>query len=406
MRRLGLGLPRELWLVQIGTFVNALGWGAVLPFEVIYLHDARGFSLGAAGLVVGTLTGVAVVAAPLAGPLIDRFGARAVVAGAGVALVAGYAGLAVAHTRPVAFAAAAVGGAGNGALLPAQASLITALAAPELRHRATAVSRVCVNAGFGLGGALGGVVAAYGLPGFVSLLLLNAATYLAYVGVLVAVVREAPRPEPVRGGYRRVLRDRAFVQLAVTNVAVIAVGWGVLPWVVPPYAKGELGIDAQLIGLLLLANAATVVVAQVPITKAVEGRRRVVSMATGAVLLAGACLLFLSARSLGAGAYAALVIASVVVGIGECFHTSALVPLVADLAPAGLRGRYMATIGLSWWVGLALAPTLGTQLLSISAALAFGSAAATGCAAAVSLLTLEARLPAASRLTPRPVLLD
>src|SRR5262249_53269422 len=154
-------------------------------------------------------------------------------------------------------------GAGNGALLPAQASLITTLAPPELRPRATAVSRVCVNAGFGLGGAFGGVVAAHGLPGFVSLLLLNAATYLAYVGVLVVVVREAPRPEPVGGGYRRVVRDRAFVQLAVTNIAVIAVGWGVLPWVVPPYAKNELEVDAQLIGLLLLANAATVVVAQV-----------------------------------------------------------------------------------------------------------------------------------------------
>ena len=51
------GLSRELWLVQAGIFLNMLGYGAVLPFEVIYLHDGRGFSLGVAGLVVGTLTG-------------------------------------------------------------------------------------------------------------------------------------------------------------------------------------------------------------------------------------------------------------------------------------------------------------------------------------------------------------
>src|SRR5262245_13376355 len=119
-RRLGLGLSRELWLVQIGILLNALGWGAVLPFEVIYLHDGRGFSLGMAGLVVGALTGVAVLAAPCAGPLIDRFGARVVAAGAGIALAAGYGGLAVAHTEPFAFAAAAIAGAGNGALQPAQ----------------------------------------------------------------------------------------------------------------------------------------------------------------------------------------------------------------------------------------------------------------------------------------------
>jgi hypothetical protein len=42
-------------------------------------------------------------------------------------------------------------------------------------------------------------------------------------------------------------------------------------------------------------------------------------------------------------------------------------PLVADLAPEHLRGRYMATMGLSWWIGLALAPTPGTQLLAASA---------------------------------------
>src|SRR4051794_41565503 len=91
-------LGTELWVVQIGIFLNYLGWGAVLPFEVIYLHEGRGFGLGVAGLVVGTVTGLAVVAAPLAGPLIDRVGARAPAARAGLALAAGYARPGFAHT--------------------------------------------------------------------------------------------------------------------------------------------------------------------------------------------------------------------------------------------------------------------------------------------------------------------
>ena len=79
---MGYGLPRELWIVQVGIFLNYLGWGSVLPFELIYLHEGRGFSLGAAGAVIGILTGLAVVAAPVAGPVIDRVGARATAAGA------------------------------------------------------------------------------------------------------------------------------------------------------------------------------------------------------------------------------------------------------------------------------------------------------------------------------------
>jgi MFS family permease len=398
--RLGMGLSRELWLVEAGIFLNMFGYGAVLPFEIIYLHDARGFSLSVAGLVVGAITGVAFVAAPLAGPLIDRCGARVTAVGAGVALALGYAGLALAHSPGPAFAAAALAGAGNGALNPSQSTLVTTLAPPHLRHRSTAVSRVAGNAGIGIGGTLGGLVAAYGLAGFVALFLLNAVTYLVYVGVLVAVVREAARPEPVKGGYRLVVRDRAFVQLALTEVAMIGVGWGVFSWLVPPYARNDLGISARLIGLLLLANAATVVVAQVPVARLAEGRRRTRMMALAASIFAAACVLVVATRRGQGAAYPALAVAVIAVGVGECFYTTALTPLIADLAPPGLRGRYMASSGLCWWIGLAIAPTLGAQLLSRSPAAMFLASAAVTAAAVVSSLTLERRLPAATRLTP------
>jgi MFS family permease len=286
--------------------------------------------------------------------VIDRFGARATAAGAGLALAAGYGGLALATTPGLAFAAAAVAGAGNGALLPSQSTLVTSLTAPELRHRATAVSRVAGNLGAGIGAALGGLVAASGLPGFIALFLANAVTYLLYVGILVALVRADVRTAPVAGGYRVVVR------LALINVAVIAVGWGVFTWIVPVYARGELAIGPGPIGLLLFANALAVVFAQIPVSRLAEGRRRTAAIAAGAFIFAGSSLLVL------VPVYPALLVAVVAVGIGECCHTTALTPLVADLAPPALRGRYMAAMGLSWWLGLALAPTLGTVLLSVS----------------------------------------
>jgi MFS family permease len=103
----------------------------------------------------GTITGAAVVTAPLVGPLIDRLGARVITAAAGAALAAGYAGLAFAHLSGHAFAAAAFAGAGNGVLNPGQSTLMITLAPSDLRHRATAVSRVAGNAGIGIGGARG-----------------------------------------------------------------------------------------------------------------------------------------------------------------------------------------------------------------------------------------------------------
>ncbi len=401
-RRAGLGLSRELWLVEIGILLNMLGYGAVLPFEVIYLHNGRGFSLGTAGLVVGLLTGAAVLSAPVAGPLIDRFGARTTAAGAGAALAAGYAGLAFVHTPAQAFAAAALAGAGNGALNPSQSTLLTSLAVAELRHRASAVSRVAGNAGIGIGGAVGGLVASYGLPGFMLLFLLNAATYLIYIAVLVVVVREVRRPRPAAAGYRLVIRDRAFLHLLGIYLAITAIGWGFFSWVIPPYARNHLGISGRLIGLQLLANAATVMVAQVPISRLAEGRRRVVMIAAAAALFCGACLLVLTAQPGAASAYPKLVIAQVAVGLGECCFTTTLSPLIADLAPEGLRGRYMAAAGLCFWIGLAIAPTVGLQLLAAAPAATFIAAAAIAAAAGVSAVTLQRRLPVAARLTPKP----
>ena len=232
--RLSFGLSRQLWVVEAGVFLSMLGYGAVFPFEIIYLHEARGFSLGVAGLVVGLVSGVAIFVAPVAGAVIDRVGARTTAVGAGVALAGGYGSLAFATTPAIAFAAAALAGVGNGGLYPSQSALMAALAPRELRQRASAVSRVAVNIGIGLGAAIGGVVAGSGLDGFVLLFLANAATYLVYLAILVAAVREEVRPEPVAGGYRLVLRDRALLRFALVNVAMIAVGWGVLSWIVPP----------------------------------------------------------------------------------------------------------------------------------------------------------------------------
>jgi hypothetical protein len=62
----------------------------------------------------------------------------------------------------------------------------------------------------------------------------------------------------------------------------------------------------------------------------------------------------------------------------------------------------MAAIGLSLWLGLAIAPTLGGQLLSFSPAAALLPAAGLAILAAVSALSLEKRLPPEIRSTPLP----
>ena len=52
----------------------------VIPFMFIYLHNVRGIELGVAGLIVATHAVVSIVAGPVFGSQIDRFGGKRMLA--------------------------------------------------------------------------------------------------------------------------------------------------------------------------------------------------------------------------------------------------------------------------------------------------------------------------------------
>jgi len=82
LRSLDPRLPRPGWILSFGGLANAVGNGLAFPFVVIYLHNVLGFSLGTSGLVLATTGAASLLAGPVVGVVIDRFGGRATLAGA------------------------------------------------------------------------------------------------------------------------------------------------------------------------------------------------------------------------------------------------------------------------------------------------------------------------------------
>ena len=66
------------------------------------------------------------------------------------------------------------------------------------------------------------------------------------------------------------------------------------------------------------------------------------------------------------GATALLAGVATVFAIGECVHAVVLGPLVADLAPPHLLGRYISVFGLMATGGLAIGPAIGGAVLAAS----------------------------------------
>jgi MFS family permease len=400
-------LPRPAWILQAGVFASTVGNGAVTPFLLIYLHAVRGFSLETAGLAAGSTFVVAIAGGLWAGMIVDRFGARGVGAAALLLLAAGYGALPLVREPWHAFALLGVSGIGLGAYWPAYSSLLAAATRPDQRPSAYAVQRVLGNLGVGLGALAGGFVAATSDPRtFTILFVADAASYVVFAASLALV--PIRRPEPAagaargKGSYRQAVTDRGFVGLVVVNGLLLTAGIAQLNSTLPLFAVTDAGVSERAIGLIFFVNAATIVVAQLPINRAVEARRRMVMLAIVGVIWGSSWLVVLAAgESLSAGAVAlALVLVGAVFALGECIHGVVVGPLVADLAPEESRGRYMALWLTTAQLGFGLGPPLGALLLAWSPVLVWAAMAAVCLVMAATARLLESQLPLEARASP------
>jgi MFS family permease len=406
LRSLDPQLPREVWLLQLGGVANSFGNGVVLPFLVIYLHDVRHFGLGTAGLVVATSAAAQLAAGIGAGPLVDRLGPRPVLGGGLVMQAIGFALYPLVHAPWQAFLLIAVEGAGSAGFWPSQSTLISRLTPQARRHAAFAQQRVTMNLGIGLGGVAGGLIArAHDVHSFAILFLVDAATFLAYVAVLFLVhdpgVAEEDRSD-VPASYVAVLRDRLFVGLWTLNFLFVTAGYSLFN-LVPPFAHDHGGISLREVGIAFAVNTGLIVVLQLPISRAIEGHRRMRALALMPLLwIAGWLVVDGGVYWLHAtDAFVAVAVGVGIFGVGECFHGPAHQALVADIAPSQLRGRYFAVHSLSWGLAGTVGPAAGGFLLAQAPFTLWPAAAAVCAVAGAGALALERLVPPGFRRIPR-----
>jgi MFS family permease len=399
-------LPRPIWILNLGTAVNAVGSGLVTPFLLIYLHDVRGFSLELAGLVPTVHFATALVAGIAAGSAFDRIGGRTTAAFALVLVAIGFGLFPLVRELWEALALAALAGIGRGAYWPAYSGLLAALTPPEQRPAAYAVQRVGGNLGIALGSLLAGLIVVVSDPStFTVIFVLSALTSVLFaLSLLFVPPAHVEQAERKAGSYRDVWRDRTFVALIAINFAFVTVGIALLNSVLPVFAKDDVGVSEEVIGLLFVVNTIVIVLAQFPITRALRGRRRMQALGGMASIWAFSWLIVFAAAGTTRTWLAAclLFVGVAVFAIGECIHGVVQGPLVSDLAPAAVRGRYMAAWLTTAQLGFAVGPALGAVVLDLSPALLWFGAAAVCVLMGIASLALDEQLPSDVRRSPQP----
>ena len=371
MKKLLPDLPRQAWIVLLGDLLSAVGSGLTLPFLIVYLHRVRGIDLELAGVAVATIGIAALVGNPTAGVLVDRIGARKTLLIGLLVAATGTAAIAFVDTAWEAIAATATHGLGMSLIWPALDSLLAVVVRPEQRSSVFSVRHATMNIGFGIGALVAAAVVSFeSTSSFQLLYLLDAASFLLFAPLLLFALRGVgDRPEPDQEGgparYRIVLRDRIFLRIVVLTALICGAGYAQMATAFPAFATDEGGISAAALGLVFAVNTVAVSVLQLPALRLAQGHRRTALLTLVFILFAAAWAVTLAAGELDGGmqVVAVFALAELIFAVGETLVSPTLTPMVNDLAPDQLRGRYNAVSTLAWTSGFIVGPLVaGTAL--------------------------------------------
>ena len=376
-------LPRPVWLLFLGSFINRFG-SFVITFLVLYLVHL-GYSPAEAGFAVSAYGVGALASAPVGGLLADRLGRRNAIAVSMFSAAAAAMALSIVRSLPAVIVLTAVFGFMSELYRPASAALLSDMVPEGERVPAFAGYRLAINLGFAAGPAVAGFLAG---RSFFFLFLGEALTSAAYGFIALAALPHgvrSRRQEERRGeSVRTIARDVPFVIFLVSSVLIAFV-------YMQSSSSFALHVRANVLstavyGGLIALNGAMIVLIELPIVAFIR------RLAARPVIAAGNLLV---AVGFGLTALAhdvpALAATVAVWTFGEIVGASVSSAYVADLAPKHLRGRYQSAFGLTFSVALILAPAVGAALFERSATLLWTVCGVLGAIAAVLVMAIPER---------------
>jgi MFS family permease len=380
------GLDRRIYVLAAARAVNTMGFSIVMPFMAMYLVEKRG-QTGATYGFIYFLSGVcAAIGNAFAGEVSDRFGRRPVMVAALFVRAANMVllGFAVLHTVSVAVLGALI--VANGILRalfdPVASAAVTELCPIEHRTAAFGLQRIGINLGWALGPALGGTLAATVSYGS---LFFAAALGTVIAGVAVSRIAEPPcirvpgsidvlSMTALRSAFAKNRAFFTYLALVFTGSILTVQLFSTLS----VYAKTELLLSEQRIGLVYTVNGVLVVLLQIPAVSFIDRGGQ------GRALILGPLLYTVAYVAMGfASDFTGVALSVAVLTAGEVVFAPALSDMAAHLGDPRRLGRAFGLFGLMQQLGLSMGPLVGGTLYDYlrHEHLAMWGAIATGMAA-------------------------
>ncbi len=362
LRSVRAAYPSQFWLLFWGLMISTIGSSMIWPFLMIYVSKKLLLPDAAAASLMTINATFGLIFAFVAGPLTDRLGRKWVMvvslAMNGVIYLLMSRATSLVHFQLL----MALTGVFNPLYRIGADAMMADLIPPEKRAEAYSLLRTSNNVGVALGPAVGGFItsASYTIAFFIA-----AAGMITYSLLVSTLGREtlpkgsqaaSASPLELLKGYKKIVGDRRFVAFVVSYT--LTQMCAALVWILlGMYANKHYQIQEDLYGFIPMTNALMVVLFQVFVTRFTRRYPALRMLALGALFYA----IGTGSVALGQGFWA-FWLSMVIMTAGELICTPTATTLVANLAPADMRGRYMSIYGLTWNVAMGIGPLYGGLL--------------------------------------------
>lgn len=353
--------PSQFWVLVLCTFIDRLGGSLLFPFFSLYITRRFGAGMTQVGILFALVSVTSLISSFIGGGLTDRFGRKKLVIFSLLVSAFTMVILGLVNTFTLFILVVMMVGLLADVGFPAQQAMVADLLPEEKRAQGYGILRVVLNLAVVLGPVIGGLLAArsYLLLFIFDGIFSSITALIVFVGIKETYTAPAPAEGERAGsmldtfkGYAHVMRDGVFTWFLGASMLMVIV-YIQMNTSLGVYLRDTHGIAEQAYGYILSLNAAMVVLFQFPITRWIERFRPL------AVMVAGTLFYAIGFGMYGfVSLYALFLVAMAIITVGEMFVTPVSQAIVSNLAPEDMRGRYMATYGLSWVVPSAIGPLL------------------------------------------------
>lgn len=351
-----------VWTLLAGTVFARGASFAAMPFLALYLSKTADISPLLIGLTIGIgpLTGT--IGGFIGGHLSDRYGRKVVMLTTIFVWAAVFIGFAFSEHVFAFMLLNAVNGLSRSFFEPTSQALMADVTEKEKRLKVFSMRYMAINIGASVGPLLGAYL---GMISANLTFIITGIAYLIYGIVLLILmnkykitnVNEGKAVASFKEAFRVIGRDVSLRYFIVGGI-LVNIGYSQIESSLPQHLNSFLEDGVVLYSVLLSANAITVVLLQIPLSRLAERWKTLHAMMIGSLLFTAGFIGFGIS-----GSWTGFILSMTIVTVGEIFLFPSGSVFIDKIAPEEMRGTYFGAAQFRS-IGHSAGPMFGGWLLS------------------------------------------